>query len=260
MTDPTGTTEGAPTAQGAGTSGGLGVVDTVVLDVPDVEAAGAFWRDVLEGRFIQEQGDDGQILVLGTREGWLLGFQPAPDLVAPQWPGQERPQQLHLDLRVPDLAAATADAVSRGATLLRENPTWNTLADPAGHPFDLCASDEVDRTMAWALTFDVPDAAAAARFWAAALGEEITFEGDGMAMLGGPHTILFQQVEDYTPPSWPDPSRPQQLHLDLGIGDRDPDDAEKAALALGATRLPGGGSTFRVFADPHGHPFCLCWG
>ncbi|GAB2468748.1 hypothetical protein GCM10007967_23530 [Xylanimonas ulmi] len=238
----------------------MGVVETVVLDVPDVAAAGAFWQQVAPSRVLQEADDDGQFLVLGTREGWLVGFQPAPDLQRAQWPGQERPQQLHLDLRVPDLPAATAAAVAAGATVLRENPTWNTLADPAGHPFDLCVSDEVDHAAVWALTFDVPDAGAAARFWASLLGEEVAYEGDGMAMLGGERTLLFQQVADYHAPAWPDPARPQQLHLDLGIGERDPDDAQAAALALGATALPGGGETFRVFADPAGHPFCLCWG
>jgi hypothetical protein len=38
----------------------------------------------------------------------------------------------------------------------------------------------------------------------------------------------------------------------------DLDQAEPKALALGATRLPGEGSTFRVYADPAGHPFRLC--
>lgn len=239
---------------------GVGVIDSVVLDVPDVAAAGAFWEELLGARVIQEAGENGQFLVLGTREGWMVAAQPAPNLVPPQWPGQEHPQQLHLDLRVPDLAAATSQAVALGATLLRENPTWNTLADPAGHPFDLCLSDEVDRTTVWGLTFDVPDASAAARFWGSVLGEGVAYDADGMAMLDGPRTVMFQQVEDYTAPDWPEPSRPQQLHLDLGIGDRDPDEAEAAVLALGARRLPGGGETFRVFADPAGHPFCLCWG
>ncbi|WP_165350420.1 VOC family protein [Xylanimonas protaetiae] len=239
---------------------GIGVVESVVLDVPDVAVAGAFWEELLGGRVIQEPSDDGAWLVVGTREGWLVAAQPAPDLVPARWPSQEHPQQLHLDLRVPDLAAATSAAVAQGATLLRENATWNTLADPAGHPFDLCLSDEVDRTTVWGVTFDVPDAAVAARFWSGVLGDEIAYEGDGMAMLGGPRTVMFQQVEDYNAPAWPDPARPQQVHLDLGIGDRDPDEAEAAVLALGATRLPGGGDTFRVFADPAGHPFCLCWG
>ena len=36
--------------------------------------------------------------------------------------------------------------------------------------------------------------------------------------------------------------------------------AETAALAIGATHLPGGGDWFRVYADPVGKPFCLVWG
>jgi hypothetical protein len=42
------------------------------------------------------------------------------------------------------------------------------------------------------------------------------------------------------------------------------DIAEKQVLALGATRhavQPGieGGENWRVYLDPAGHPFCLCW-
>jgi hypothetical protein len=32
-----------------------------------------------------------------------------------------------------------------------------------------------------------------------------------------------------------------------------------AALSLGAKRLDGGGESFRVYAYPVGHPFCLTW-
>ncbi|MFV2107524.1 VOC family protein [Micromonospora sp. LOL_015] len=37
------------------------------------------------------------------------------------------------------------------------------------------------------------------------------------------------------------------------------DTAERAALAIGATRLDGAGPDWRVYADPAGHPFCLVW-
>ena len=37
----------------------------------------------------------------------------------------------------------------------------------------------------------------------------------------------------------------------------DLDEADAGVLDLGAQRLTGGGETFRVFADPSGHPFCL---
>ena len=32
-----------------------------------------------------------------------------------------------------------------------------------------------------------------------------------------------------------------------------------AVLKLGATSLSSGGVNWRVYADPAGEPFCLCW-
>ena len=61
-----------------------------------------------------------------------MGLQRASDHVPPDWPDQSRPQQAHLDFRVPDIAAAER-AQQLGATLLRRNERWHTLSDPAGH-------------------------------------------------------------------------------------------------------------------------------
>ncbi|CAM3566982.1 VOC family protein [Isoptericola cucumis] len=233
-----------------------GTLGSVVFDAPDPRASAGFWRALTGAR---EQPGYGQDWVaLRTPDGWGLDFQPAPDLRPPEWPGQDRPQQLHLDLRVPDVAAEVERAVGLGATVLRENPEWTTLADPAGHPFDLCHAPEGDGLTVMGVTFDVPDASEAAAFWSRILGDPVVYDAEGMAMLGGERAVLFQQVEGYTAPRWPDPAYPQQLHLDLQVPDGDLDAAEQAALAAGATRLPGGEDTFRVFADPAGHPFCLC--
>ena len=59
---------------------------------------------------------------------------------------------------------------------------------------------------------------------------------------------------EYRPPRWPDPDHPQQVHLDIEVGDLDA--AEKLVLSHGATRLHDAGD-YRVFADPASHPFCL---
>ncbi|SKC81068.1 VOC family protein [Krasilnikoviella flava] len=231
-------------------------LDSVVFDTPDMEGSAAFWRGLTGSTRTTEQEDDWITIV--TPDGWGLAFQLAPDLVRAEWPGQEHPQQAHLDLRVPDVPAAVERAVALGATVLRESPGWTTLADPAGHPFDLCHAPDNDGLTVMGVTFDVPDASAAAAFWSRALGDPVVYDADGMAMLGGERAVLFQQVEDYAAPSWPDPARPQQLHLDLEVPSGGMEAAERAVLAAGATRLPGGGETFRVFADPAGHPFCLC--
>jgi predicted enzyme related to lactoylglutathione lyase len=232
---------------------GIGTLDVVIFDVPDVRTSAAFWAELMGAHTEQEESEGW--LTLGTPDGWSIAFQPAPNLIPPQWPGQDRPQQLHLDLRVPDLAAETARAVKLGATLLRENESWNTLADPAGHPFDLCLAEDNSGVTVMGVTVDCPDSHSLAEFWSAVLGDPITYDADGMAMLGGDKPLLFQQVDDYNPPAWPDPARPQQLHLDLLVHDLD--EGETAVLELGASRLPGGGTSFRVFADPVGHPFCL---
>lgn len=232
---------------------GVGKLDLVVLDVPDVKQSAAFWAELTGAQTEQEESEG--FLTLLTPDGWSIGFQPAPNLIPPQWPGQERPQQMHIDLRAPDLATATERALELGATLLRESESWNTLADPAGHPFDLCLAEDNPGLTVMGVTVDCPDSHALAEFWSALLGDPITYDADGMAMLGGDKPVLFQQVDGYNAPAWPDPQRPQQLHFDLLV--RDLGAGETAAFELGASRLPGGGESFRVFADPAGHPFCL---
>ncbi|TPN06629.1 VOC family protein, partial [Mesorhizobium sp. B2-3-3] len=56
---------------------------------------------------------------------------------------------------------------------------------------------------------------------------------------------------------WPDPAHPQQFHLDFAVPDLDR--AHEQVVALGATVLDEGDGcrSWRVFADPAGHPFCL---
>jgi hypothetical protein len=84
----------------------------------------------------------------------------------------------------------------------------------------------------------------------------VTYEGpEGALVAGDGRSVMFQQISDYSAPQWPDPQHPQQAHLDIAVDDLDAGEAR--ALELGAARLPGGAETFRVFADPAGHPFCL---
>lgn len=60
--------------------------------------------------------------------------------------------------------------------------------------------------------------------------------------------------EPYLAPRWPDPEYPQQMHLDVFVGDLDA--AEEMALANGGHTLQDAG-TYRTYADPLGHPICL---
>jgi catechol-2,3-dioxygenase len=234
----------------------IGELKTIVLDARDIAGLSAFYTEL--AGWTQRYADDEWITVT-TDDGWRIGLQAAPDHVPPRWPDPAFPQQAHLDLRVPDIDAAADRAVELGATLLRRNETWHTLADPAGHPFDLCLKADDPKTTIMSVTLDCPDAKQLSHFYAELLGKPVTYEAEGMAMIGeeGGRPVMFQQVEDYRPPRWPNPAHPQQFHLDVTVDDVD--EGERAALALGATRLPGEGDNWRVYADPAGKPFCLVW-
>ncbi|MEU7133787.1 VOC family protein [Streptomyces sp. NPDC046261] len=117
---------------------------------------------------------------------------------------------------------------------------------------------------------DCPDPSALARFYSAILGWRVESDEDDPAWVWvtDPATrqrIAFQGVRgEYHPPRWPDPGHPQQMHLDFDVATReDVERAQAEVIALGATFLHDSGgekSGFRVFADPAGHPFCLCYG
>jgi hypothetical protein len=234
----------------------IGTLRTVVLDAPDIRGLAAFYA-ALCGWSEGDAADDWITMV--TSDGWHLAAQPSPDHLPPRWPDPAHPQQAHLDLRVPDLEAGSARALELGARLLRKNESWYTLADPAGHPFDLCLFPANPLPSLMGVMLDCPDTGRLSSFYSELLGKPVTYEGEGMAMIGeeGAQPVMFQQVTDYHPPRWPDPAHPQQFHLDVTVDDVDA--AEAAALGLGAARLPGSGENWRVYADPAGKPFCLCW-
>jgi catechol 2,3-dioxygenase-like lactoylglutathione lyase family enzyme len=232
-----------------------GRLELVALDAPDIDKLASFYAELTGWEIVRRESG---WIAMRTGDGQEIAFQLAPDHVAPQWPGQEHPQQFHLDLLVDGYEAAAERAIGLGATRLGDGPTWITLADPAGHPFDLCQRDGIGPAIGlFAVTIDAPDAPALARFYADLLGMEVTYEGpEGALIAGDGKSVMFQQVSAYKPPRWPDPAHPQQAHLDILVDDLDAGEAR--ALELGASRLEGGGEQFRVFADPAGHPFCLC--
>lgn len=231
-----------------------GRLELAALDAADIETLASFYTSLTGWEIVRREPD---WIAMRAPDGQELGLQLASDHVPPQWPGQDHPQQFHLDLLIDGYQAAAERAIALGATWLAEGPTWVTLADPAGHPFDLCQRDGVGPVMElFAVTIDTDTPAELARFYAALLGMELTYEGpEGALIAGDGRSVMFQQVSDYTPPQWPDPAHPQQGHLDVIVDDLDAGEAR--ALELGASRLTGGGQQFRVFADPSGHPFCL---
>jgi catechol 2,3-dioxygenase-like lactoylglutathione lyase family enzyme len=116
------------------------------------------------------------------------------------------------------------------------------------------------------VVLDCPDPLALAAFYAGLLGQDIADDGDDswQSLRGDASgvSLAFQRATGYVAPQWPD-GPPQQVHLDLTVDDFVT--AHGQAVALGAIPLsptsapePGQASGFRVYADPAGHPFCLC--
>ena len=112
------------------------------------------------------------------------------------------------------------------------------------------------------VVLDCADDVELATFYRAVAGGEVNRpdrrwsleDGWSTLHLDGGLVLCFQRVGDHRPPSWPDPERPQQFHLDFGVPDLT--EAHAEVLALGATLLDKKRG-WRVYADPAGHPFCL---
>ena len=110
--------------------------------------------------------------------------------------------------------------------------------------------------------FDAAELAPESGFWAGVLGGTLRELGrHHLVVVAGVPVVAVQLPPGHVPPDWPD-GTPQQVHTDLVV--TDPADAHTRVMALGARvlgRRPDADAHagFQVYADPAGHPFCLCW-
>lgn len=113
------------------------------------------------------------------------------------------------------------------------------------------------------VVFDAADIAAESAFWAGVLGGSLDIEDHWhMVLVDGEPRVGVQLAPDHVPPDWPDGFPPQQIHLDLWVDDFET--AHDHVMSLGARVLKPAATdaaydNFQVYADPAGHPFCLCW-
>jgi len=114
------------------------------------------------------------------------------------------------------------------------------------------------------VVFDAADLTAESTFWAGVVGGTVDAEDDWhMVFVDGAPRVGVQLAPNHVPPEWPD-GTPQQIHLDLWVDDINA--AHDEVMSLGAKllkaaekNLPESGDNYQVYADPAGHPFCLCW-
>jgi glyoxalase superfamily protein len=109
---------------------------SIVLDCPDAGALATFYGAMLDWK-VDVSSDWAEVR---ADYGQCINFQQVESYTPPAWPGQDVPQQMHLDVIVEDLDSAEAAVLDLGATKHDHQPgnTFRVFLDPAGHPFCLC--------------------------------------------------------------------------------------------------------------------------
>jgi hypothetical protein len=111
---------------------------SIVLDCPDPGLLATFYGELLDWKVeISDNWAD-----IRADYGQCISFQQVADYTPPAWPGQDVPQQMHIDVIVDDLDTGEAAVLELGATRHDFQPgeTFRVYLDPAGHPFCLCVS------------------------------------------------------------------------------------------------------------------------
>ena len=106
----------------------------VTIDCPDSSALAEFYSALLGYELVAEHA------YLKNPGGPDIWFQPVEGYQPPTWPTQERGQQIHFELFVPEIEPAIREATAIGATDIPDQTTddFHVMLDPAGHPFCLC--------------------------------------------------------------------------------------------------------------------------
>ncbi|MFJ3454616.1 VOC family protein [Curtobacterium sp. NPDC090223] len=116
----------------------FGTFDVLVLDCPDTRALARFYAELLGGEVVGSDDDWSEVVLPIEGHRPLVAFQHVDDYRAPEWPGQDVPQQMHIDVKVDDLDTAEAAVLAIGATATGSGTdTFRVFLDPAGHPFCL---------------------------------------------------------------------------------------------------------------------------
>ncbi len=120
---------------------------------------------------------------------------------------------------------------------------------------------KISRTI---VVLDAADLNAVSSFWAGLLGGTVEADDDWHSVVvDGEWRLGVQLAPNHVPPDWPDGTPEQQMYLDLWVDDLKA--AHEEAISLGARLLKPADDLeaaegFQVYADPAGHPFCICWG
>ncbi len=117
----------------------------VTLDCPDALALAKFYAELLGWQIDYDEQSPEWVDVLPPDEApqlFSISCQQIHHYRPPEWPDGDVPQQMHFDLYVESLEAASAAALAAGARMHEVQPseegTFIVFADPVGHLFCLC--------------------------------------------------------------------------------------------------------------------------
>lgn len=114
----------------------IGIWHGLVIDCADPRTLADFYQRLLD--YIRLDDTDDWVTIGKSIDHPGIAFQRVAGYRPPTWPNSETPTQMHIDVRVDDLAAAREAAEQIGARLLRaESEVFWVMADPEGHPFCL---------------------------------------------------------------------------------------------------------------------------
>ena len=238
-------------------------IRNIVIGCPYDESAARrladFYAAVLDFRIVREDWlkvgkDIATYPHLAFGDGW-------EDERPPRWSDPDYPHQAHLEVETSDVDAAIAQVLAAGGEVLERDEGRVVVADPYGHPLYVRPTGGASANRLAALTWQCADPEPLAVFWGALLDlpERPESSADRIVIsssAGEGVMLAFERVPNYVAPRWHNPAFPEQLHVDLHFND--PEAARKRAEELGATPLPPPRGSCPVYADPAGHPFCLC--
>ena len=118
-------------------------LNAVTIDCSDAGRLADFYANLTGGEVTYRDDDNGHAQT--TVPGGVLNFQRVNSFTAPQWPGQEHPQQFHLDFSVDDVGSFVERASGLGAFQAIDQPDaehYTVMIDLDGHPFCLSPSQD----------------------------------------------------------------------------------------------------------------------
>ena len=120
----------------------IGSLSCLVIDCPDPRSLAPFYEELLGLARVE---DSEEWVTFGdATQPPRVALQRVANFMRPDWVTSAVPQQMHVDVLVPDLDVGERAVLGLGATLLdgSDKPVgFRVYADPVGHPFCLVTSE-----------------------------------------------------------------------------------------------------------------------